>query len=97
MTTYSGGGAQQSRGYGYVRDPAEGFFVGGSTLEVRAPLRVHAWPEHTPLPHTRPDAVFSAQPRPQSSPCERRVVSFGCELRVDVEASPPRARRPSRP
>jgi hypothetical protein len=32
VTTYSGGAAQQQRGYGYVREPAEGFFVGGSTL-----------------------------------------------------------------
>jgi hypothetical protein len=32
VTQYSGGAARQQRGYGTVREPAMGFFVGGSTL-----------------------------------------------------------------
>jgi hypothetical protein len=32
VTTYSGMGSQ-SRSYGYVRDPAAGFFVGGSSID----------------------------------------------------------------
>ena len=32
VTPYTGGGGQRQRGYGYVRDPAHGFFVAGSTL-----------------------------------------------------------------
>jgi hypothetical protein len=33
VTTYGGGGGGRSRGYGYVQDPAKGFFITGSTLE----------------------------------------------------------------
>lgn len=32
VTPYTGGGGQRQRGFGYVRDPAQGFFVAGSTL-----------------------------------------------------------------
>ena len=33
VTPYTGGGGQRQRGFGYVRDPAHGFFVAGSTLQ----------------------------------------------------------------
>jgi len=33
VTPYSGGGGRRSGGYGYVRDPAEGFFVAGSSIK----------------------------------------------------------------
>jgi hypothetical protein len=32
VTPYAGGG-QRARGWGYVRDPAAGFFVGGSSIK----------------------------------------------------------------
>jgi hypothetical protein len=32
MAPYSGGG-QRARGWGYVREPAEGFFIGGSSVK----------------------------------------------------------------
>jgi hypothetical protein len=32
MAPYSGGG-QRSRGWGYVSEPAEGFFIGGSSVK----------------------------------------------------------------
>ena len=32
VTPYSGGAASRSGGWGYVRDPAEGFFVAGSSI-----------------------------------------------------------------
>ena len=33
VTSFTGGGARRSRGYGYVRDPAAGFFIGGSSMK----------------------------------------------------------------
>ena len=33
VTPYSGGGARRGGGYGYVREPAEGFFVAGSSIK----------------------------------------------------------------
>eukprot|EP01048_Picozoa_sp_COSAG05_P007723 COSAG05_NODE_553_length_8711_cov_165.199257_5_plen_492_part_00 len=33
VTQYSGGAARQQRGYGTVREPAEGFYIGGSTIK----------------------------------------------------------------
>ena len=33
ITSYSGGGGRRHGGYGYVREPAEGFFVAGSSIK----------------------------------------------------------------
>jgi hypothetical protein len=33
ITQYSGGGGRRGGGYGYVREPAEGFFVAGSSIK----------------------------------------------------------------
>merc|ERR1711934_282851 len=32
MTPYSGGGGGRQRSYGYVREPAKGFFISGSSI-----------------------------------------------------------------
>ena len=47
VTPYSGGGGRQ-RGTGYVRDPAAGFFVTGSTIRGMNGVyrRVQSLPEH---------------------------------------------------
>eukprot|EP01047_Picozoa_sp_COSAG01_P009463 COSAG01_NODE_389_length_17708_cov_111.404452_3_plen_213_part_00 len=34
VAPYSGGGARRGGGWGYVRDPAEGFFIAGSSIKA---------------------------------------------------------------
>ncbi|KAJ1459140.1 hypothetical protein M885DRAFT_596499 [Pelagophyceae sp. CCMP2097] len=50
MTPYGGGGAPRQRGFGYVSDPAAGFFVAGST--VQGMLGVY---ERTEAPANHPE------------------------------------------
>lgn len=52
ITPYSGGGARRSGGYGYVRDPAEGFFVAGSSIKEMNGVYKKVEKVPAAIPHT---------------------------------------------
>ena len=52
VTPYSGGGARRSGGWGYVRDPAEGFFVAGSSIKEMNGVYKRVEKVPSAIPHT---------------------------------------------